>query len=142
MNTVIASFLVVFLAAFSGGTNAFADDARVASDAIVATHNKAQDQIEIQAHNNVQSQSKMAAIDRAGPSVKSPALAEPFGLHAVPVATAELLTKWTSVKADIRAESEILAHCREILSTAPRPREPSLPSSRKAERIQVAPASA
>ena len=113
MNTVIASFLVVFLAAFNGGTNAFADDARVASDVIVATHNKAQDQIEIQAHNNVQSQSKMAAIDRAGPSVKSPALAEPFGLHAVPVATAELLTKWTSVKAGIRAESEILAHCRE-----------------------------
>ena len=31
----------------------------------------------------------------------------------MPVATAELLTKWTSVKAGIRAESEILAHCRE-----------------------------
>jgi predicted transglutaminase-like cysteine proteinase len=113
MNTIITAFLVVFLAAFSGGTNAFADDARVASDAIVATQDKAQDQIEIQAHDNVQPPSKMAAVDRAEPSVKSRAFAEPFGLNAVPVAAAELLTKWTSVEVDIRVESEILAHCRE-----------------------------
>ena len=120
MNTIIAAFLLVFLAAFSGGTNAFADaDAPVGSVVSVATHNKAQDQIEIQAQDDAQSQSKMAAIDRAEPSVKSPALAEPFGLNAVPVATGELLATWSSVEADIRAETEILAHCRENTAHCP-----------------------
>jgi predicted transglutaminase-like cysteine proteinase len=113
MNTVIVSFLVVGLAAFSGGTNVFADDARVTSEAIASTHNNAKDRTAIQQHDNFQTQAKMAAVDRAGLSVKSPALAEPFGLNAVPVATRELSTKWISVEADIRAESEILVHCRE-----------------------------
>jgi predicted transglutaminase-like cysteine proteinase len=120
MNTIIAAFLLVFLATFSGETNAFADaDTPVGSIVIVATHNKVPDQIEIQAQDDAQSQSKMAAIDRAEPSVKSPALAEPFGLNAVPLATGELLTNWNSVKADIRAESKILAQCREAIMRCP-----------------------
>jgi predicted transglutaminase-like cysteine proteinase len=120
MSTIIAAFLLVFLATFSGGTNAFADaDTPVGSVVIVATHNKVLDQIEIQAQDDAQSQSKMAAIDRAEPSVKSPALAEPFGLNAVPLATGELLTMWSSVEADIRAETEILAHCRKNTARCP-----------------------
>ena len=115
MNAIIAAFLLVFLAAFSGGTNAFAGtDAPVATVVTIAT-----DKIEIQAHDDAQSQSKMAAVDRAEPLAKSPTLAAPFGLNAVPVADGELLTNWSSVEADIRAESEILAQCRENIVRCP-----------------------
>jgi predicted transglutaminase-like cysteine proteinase len=120
MIAIITSFLLVFLAALSGGTNAFAEaDPPVASVLIVATNNKAQDQIEVQAHDDAQSQSKRTAVNRAEPPIKSPALAEPFGLDAVPVATGDLLAKWRSVEADIRAESEILAQCRENTAHCP-----------------------
>jgi predicted transglutaminase-like cysteine proteinase len=115
MNAIIGAFLLVFLAAFSGGTNAFAGaDAPVATVVTIAT-----DKIEIQAHDDAQSQSKMAAVDRAEPMAKSPTLAAPFGLNAVPVADGELLTNWSSVEADIRAESEILAQCRENIVHCP-----------------------
>ena len=68
MNAIIAAFLLVFLAAFSGGTNAFAGtDAPVPTVVTIAT-----DKIEIQAHDDAQSQSKMAAVDRAEPLAKSP----------------------------------------------------------------------
>lgn len=120
MNPIITAFLLAFLAAFSGGTNAFADAVSlVATVVTIATDNKAQDQIEIQAHDDAQLQSKMASIDRAEPSVKLPILTQPFGLNAVRVATGELLTNWSSVKADIRAESEILAQCREDIVRCP-----------------------
>lgn len=120
MNPIITAFLLAFLAAFSGGTNAFADaGSLVATVVTIATDNKAQDQIEIQAHDDAQLQSKMASIDRAEPSVKLPILTQPFGLNAVRVATGELLTNWSSVKADIRAESEILAQCREDIVRCP-----------------------
>ncbi|MGB8894022.1 MAG: hypothetical protein WCD13_06860 [Pseudolabrys sp.] len=52
MNPIITAFLLAFLAAFSGGTNAFADaGSLVATVVTIATDNKAQDQIEIQAHD-------------------------------------------------------------------------------------------
>ena len=115
MNAIIVAFLLVFLATFSGGTNAF-----VGTDAPVATVvTTATDKIEIQARDDAQSQSKMAAVDRAEPLAKSPALAVPFGLNAVPVADGELLTNWSSVEADIRAESKILAQCRENIVRCP-----------------------
>jgi len=115
MNAIIAAFLLVFLAAFGGGTNAFAGtDAPVPIVVTIAT-----DKIEIQAHDDTQSQSKMAAVDRAEPLAKSPTLAAPFGLNAVPVADGELLTNWSGVEADIRAESEILAQCRENIVLCP-----------------------
>jgi len=38
----------------------------------------------------------------------SPALVEPFGLGTMPVMNGELLTKWSGVEADIRAENDIL----------------------------------
>jgi predicted transglutaminase-like cysteine proteinase len=115
MNAIIAAFLLVFLTAFSGGTNAFAGtDAPVPTVVTLAT-----DKIEIQAHDDAQSQSKTAAVDRAEPLAKSPNLAAPFGLNAVPVADGELLTNWSSVEADIRAESEILAQCRANILLCP-----------------------
>jgi predicted transglutaminase-like cysteine proteinase len=48
----------------------------------------------------------------AEPAVRSPAIAEPFGLEVVPVAAGEILTKWSGVEAQIRTDSEILARCR------------------------------
>jgi len=112
MQTIIAAFLSIFLAAFSGGKDAFADVGGSATSGVtVATH--LQDQVEIRAYDDTQSQSKTAAVDRAEPSVKSRPLGQPFGLDAVPVTTGELLTKWNGVEADIRAESEVLARCRE-----------------------------
>jgi predicted transglutaminase-like cysteine proteinase len=114
MNAIVAAFLLIFPAVLGWGTNAFADaDAPFGTVAIKATDNKAQDQIEIHARDDARSQSKMAAVDRAEPSVKLPTLAQPFGLNAVSVVTGELLTNWSRVEADIRADSEILAQCRE-----------------------------
>jgi predicted transglutaminase-like cysteine proteinase len=37
----------------------------------------------------------------------------PFGLNAKPVAAGEILTKWSGVVAEIRADDEVLARCRE-----------------------------
>src|SRR6188508_3334166 len=109
MNVIVAALFLIFLAVFGEGTNAFAG-----AD---APFNKARDQIETR--GDAKSQSKMAAVDRAEPSVKLPTLAQPFGLNAVLVATGELLTNWSRVEADIRAESEILAQCRESIVRCP-----------------------
>lgn len=54
----------------------------------------------------------MAAIDPGDPSRQAPAVAEPFGLNVTPVTSGELLSKWNGVTAEIRADSEILARCR------------------------------
>jgi predicted transglutaminase-like cysteine proteinase len=119
MKAVIVTF-IVFLAAFSGETNAFAGaDAPASSVMIAVTHDKAQDQTDVLIHDDAQAQAKLAALHPREPSIKSPTLAEPFGLIAVPVETGELLTKWSSVEADIRAESEVLAHCRENAALCP-----------------------
>ncbi|HEX3340388.1 MAG TPA: transglutaminase-like cysteine peptidase, partial [Pseudolabrys sp.] len=121
MNAIIAAFLLIFLAVFGWGANAFADaDVPFSTVVIKATGNKVQNQIEIHARDDARSRSKMAAVDRAEPSVKLPTLAQPFGLDAVPVMTGELLTNWSRVEADIRAESEILAQCRENILRCPR----------------------
>jgi predicted transglutaminase-like cysteine proteinase len=65
---------------------------------------------------------KVAALDPAVPPEPAPAaaarilrppiVAEPFGLNVMPVAAGGLLTKWTGVQAQIRAESDILSQCR------------------------------
>jgi predicted transglutaminase-like cysteine proteinase len=46
------------------------------------------------------------------PVVQSPASTEPFGLTTVPVASGDVLTKWSGVEADIRAENNTLSRCR------------------------------
>ena len=44
---------------------------------------------------------------------------EPFGLEAVPLAPGELQAKWRNVESDIRADMEVLAHCRERTESCP-----------------------
>ncbi len=60
-----------------------------------------------------------AAIDPAPPPDLASAAAEPFGLDVVPVSGGELLTKWNSVIADIRTESDVLAHCGDGATSCP-----------------------
>ena len=52
-------------------------------------------------------------------SSETPAVPEPFGLGALPVTGGQILTKWTSVVADIRAESDILTRCRDAAQFCP-----------------------
>jgi predicted transglutaminase-like cysteine proteinase len=61
----------------------------------------------------------MAALDPAQPASPAPAVVEPFGLNAVRVTFGDILTKWNGVEADIRAESEILARCRDSMALCP-----------------------
>jgi hypothetical protein len=63
---------------------------------------------------------------------------EPFGLDAEPVAAGEILIKWRGVEAEIRADDEVLAHCREG-HRVPVPRTVSLPSSMRVAREMAAP---
>jgi predicted transglutaminase-like cysteine proteinase len=55
----------------------------------------------------------MAALDPAEPSRQAPAAAEPFGLDVTPVTSGDVLSKWNGVAAEIRADGEILARCRD-----------------------------
>jgi predicted transglutaminase-like cysteine proteinase len=64
---------------------------------------------------------KLAALDPAEPGVVSPPVAEPFGLAAIPVSFGNVLTKWSGVEADIRAEDKVLARCRDNIDTCPAP---------------------
>src|SRR5271163_4280683 len=121
MNTFFAAFLLIVLAALGAETNAFANASSV-SVVIATTHDRAQDQTEGGAYDGTERHEKVAALDPsqqltnspalAEPPIRSPASAEPFGLNAVPVAAEELLTKWSGIEADIRAESETLERCR------------------------------
>jgi predicted transglutaminase-like cysteine proteinase len=67
----------------------------------------------------VRAQVDVAAIDPVEPSSQAPAAVEPFGLNTVAVTFGEILTKWSGVEADIRADSEVLAHCRDGSSFCP-----------------------
>jgi predicted transglutaminase-like cysteine proteinase len=107
-HALITAFLLIVLAALGGGTGACAY-ASAASVAIATTHDQAQDQAEAQENDDTKTPEKVAALDPA----------EPFGLNAVPVAAGELLTKWTNVEADIRAENDILARCRDSAALCP-----------------------
>jgi predicted transglutaminase-like cysteine proteinase len=69
-----------------------------------------------------QYQMNVSAVDPVQPSIqipRTPAAAEPFGLNAVPVTTGGVLSKWSGVVAEIRAESDILAHCRDGAQACP-----------------------
>jgi predicted transglutaminase-like cysteine proteinase len=63
-------------------------------------------------------------IDVGGGAVTEPlgpalTVAEPFGLTTVPVTGGGLLAKWDGVTGEIRAESDVLARCREHASPCP-----------------------
>jgi predicted transglutaminase-like cysteine proteinase len=133
----IAAFFLVSPAFSSGETDAFADgDAPAASAAIETTHDLEQLQIPAQSLDQAsdqiqvsQTQVKVAALDAAEPSIKSPAaagnainapiLAEPFGFDTVPVASGGIMSKWNGVEADIQGDNDILSRCRENAQLCP-----------------------
>jgi hypothetical protein len=134
----IAALFLVLPAPSGGETNASAGvDAPVASVVIATPHDDAQEQVsdqmpdrtEDRAHDDTQAPAKVATLDpaepsiespvAAGPAIKSPALAEPFGLNTVPVVRGEVLTKWNGVGSDIRAENDILELCRASAELCP-----------------------
>jgi len=133
----IAAFFLVSPAFSSGETDAFADvNVPAASVAIETTHDQEQVEIPDQGSDQTsdqtqdfQSQVKVAALDSAEPSIKSPTapgnafnvpvLAEPFGLDTVPVASGGILSKWNGVEADIQADNDILSRCRASADLCP-----------------------
>jgi predicted transglutaminase-like cysteine proteinase len=133
----IAAFFLVSPAFSSGETGAFADgDAPAASVTIETTHDQGRlripDQSADQTSDQIQdsqTQVKVAALDSAEPSIKSPAaagnainapvLAEPFGFDTVPVASGGILSKWNGVEADIQADNDILSRCRASAELCP-----------------------
>jgi predicted transglutaminase-like cysteine proteinase len=62
---------------------------------------------------------RVAALGRVGAAIAPPPPAEPFGLAATSVTSGDVLTKWRRVEADIRAEDEVLAHCRHSADRCP-----------------------
>ncbi len=68
---------------------------------------------------SAQYQMNASVGDPAPSSIQTPAAAEPFGLAAAPLTTGEVLTKWSGVVAEIRAENDILARCRDDARTCP-----------------------
>ena len=89
------------------------DDSTTASSPIVApTQNPAAPS---------DTSARLASLEPAEPAVAPPPAAEPFGLAAVPVAFGNVLTKWSGVEADIRADNDILARCRGEIETCPAP---------------------
>jgi predicted transglutaminase-like cysteine proteinase len=133
----VAGFFLALPVFSSCAIDAFADPgAPAVSGAIKPTHDLGQTQISDPGSDQIFDQSqgaktqfKFAAFDPAAPSRKSPdvaelaiqssALAEPFGLTTIPVASGGVLTKWSGVEADIRAENELLSLCREVAESCP-----------------------
>ena len=122
----ITVFVLFSLALFGGETKAFTDvDPRAAAVVIATSRHHAHDQIEnlnLDRTDDAQAQIKVSALEpveqsinstaAVGPAIQSPAMTEPFGPNTVPVASGEVLSKWSGVEADIRAESNILSRCR------------------------------
>jgi predicted transglutaminase-like cysteine proteinase len=50
---------------------------------------------------------------QTGATAADAAAPEPFGLNTVPVTSGEVVTKWSGVVANIRAEGDILTRCRD-----------------------------
>jgi predicted transglutaminase-like cysteine proteinase len=122
----ITVFVLVSLALFSGETKAFTDvDAPAAAVMIATSRHHVHDQIRnltLDRTDDAQARIKVSALEpveqsikstaAVGPAIQSPAMTEPFGLNTVPVASGEVLSKWSGVEADIRAENDILSRCR------------------------------
>jgi predicted transglutaminase-like cysteine proteinase len=60
-----------------------------------------------------QDRTNYSATEPTEPSSRAPAAIEPFGLSAVPVTSGDVLNKWNGLLADIRAENDVLARCRD-----------------------------
>ncbi len=121
----IAAFLQLSLVPASGVTSAFADG-NAPAVVIATTQDQAQNQSPNQAPEGAQEQARVAALDPAQPSSKSPMVTGPaiqltelFGLKTLPVTSGDVLTKWNGVEAGIRAERETLARCRDDTEPCP-----------------------
>lgn len=77
------------------------------------------DPVESQADHDTQLPVKLSALDSADPATEAPAVAEPFGLTAIPVVSGQILTKWSGVEADIRSDIEVLDRCRDNAEDCP-----------------------
>lgn len=138
----LAAFIVTMPADSNGETNALADaDAAIIAASMSAALTESQpdiqapvqvaapvpDQVAEPEHDGSQAPTKLAALDPADLTNLSPPAAapvtrpvsQPFGLSTIPVYSGELYAKWNGVEADIRAESEVLARCRESLEHCP-----------------------
>ena len=92
-------------------------DRTASSVMIPTTHDSARARIEIETHLDDHSQGKIVTLDPAEASTASPA--EPFGLNTMPVATGDILTKWSSVENDISVDKNILTSCGESTAECP-----------------------
>lgn len=138
----ITAFLIVSPASSNGETRAFAglglpDAANVNATTLdragdrsaIRSEEPGADRNQGRVHDDSSARTEMASLDPEMPagSLPSPsqapiaALVQPFGLAVSPLTYGDVLTKWSGVESDIRAEKGILAHCRE--KTAPCPRE-------------------
>ena len=125
----IIAIVLIALALSGGGTNAFTREHALTAFVVNAgTLDPARDQIPNQTQNwphAQQAQLKVSALYPASiiptdaPAFQSPALPEPFGLTTLGVDSGDVLTKWTSVEADIRAESDVLSRCRTSAELCP-----------------------
>jgi predicted transglutaminase-like cysteine proteinase len=68
-------------------------------------------------HHDDHSQGKTVTLDPEEPSIVL--LAEPFGLNTMPVATGDILTKWSNVENDISVGKKILTSCGESAMECP-----------------------
>jgi predicted transglutaminase-like cysteine proteinase len=120
MNAAIAVFLLGFLVASNSEAGELAM-AKGPTTAVIGamTHDRAQDQVTARAPDGTQIPRKVAALDPAESSIVPLMSAEPFGLNVEPVATGDVLRKWSGVEADIGAESKVLASCRENSAECP-----------------------
>ena len=71
------------------------------------------------APGDTEAQSKLAALVAATPSVPSPIATEPFGLETLPWFSGDIVEKWHGVAAEIHAERDVLARCREASADCP-----------------------
>jgi predicted transglutaminase-like cysteine proteinase len=122
----IAVFVLASLALFGDESRAFTDvDAPAVAVMVAPSRHHAHDQtrnlapdrtveaharIKVSALEPVKQSIELTAV--VGPANQSPAMTEPFGLNTVPVPSGEVLSKWSGVKTDIRAENDILSRCR------------------------------
>lgn len=94
-----------------------AEAARVEPEAKSETGTAAQ----IEPATNDDAPARTAALEPVQPAIASPPVAEPFGLGTTPVAYGGVVEKWSGVEAEIHAENEILARCRDDIAHCPAP---------------------
>jgi len=117
----VAAFIVVSTELFCGHAGVVAG-----ANALGMMNSTPPAQIEAQvpAENSLHddaaaTRTKVAAADPTPPPIKPSAPLEPFGLSTIPWFAGEIFEKWKTVEADIRAEKNILAHCRENMRNCP-----------------------